>query len=62
MSVAADAAPLDVDMSEGGRFAYAVDPANGGVDMFKVGPDGSLTGLGNVNAGLSLFAQRMAVR
>jgi 6-phosphogluconolactonase len=55
-------APLDIDISEDGRFAYAVDPANGGVDMYKIEADGSLTGLGNVNAGLSLFAQGMAVR
>jgi len=55
-------APLDIDVSENGRYAYAVDPANGGVDMFKIEHDGSLTGLGNVNAGLSLFAQGMAVR
>lgn len=61
-AAAAGDAPLDIDMSEGGRFAYAVDPANGGVDMYKVEPDGSLTALGNVNAGLSLFAQGMAVR
>ena len=56
MSVAVDAAPLDVDMSEGGRFAYAVDPANGGVDMFKVGSDVSLTGLGDINSCLSLMS------
>ena len=61
-AAAAGDAPLDIDMSESGRFAYAVDPANGGVDMFKVEADGSLTGLGNVNAGLSLYAQGMAVR
>lgn len=54
-------APLDIDMSTHGRFAYAVDPANGGVDMFKVENDGSLTGLGTVDAGLSIFAQGMAV-
>ena len=61
-AAAAGNAPLDIGMSEGGRFAYAVDPANGGVDMFKVEADGSLTGLGNVDAGLSLYAQGMAVR
>ncbi len=61
-AAAAGDAPLDIDMSEGGRFAYAIDPANGGVDMYKVEADGSLTALGNVNAGLSLFAQGMAVR
>jgi 6-phosphogluconolactonase len=54
-------APLDIDLTDNGRFAYAVDPANGGVDMFRVGHDGSLTGLGNVNGGLSIFAQGMAV-
>jgi 6-phosphogluconolactonase len=53
-------APLDIDVSENGRFAYAVDPGNGGVDMFKIEQDGSLTGLGNVSAGLSMFAQGMA--
>lgn len=55
-------APLDIDVTDNGRFAYAVDPANGGVDMFKIEQDGSLTGLGNVDGGLSLFAQGMAVR
>jgi len=56
------AAPLDIDVSENGRYAYAVDPANGGVDMFKIEHDGSLTGMGSVDGGLSLFAQGMAVR
>ena len=55
-------APLDIDLTESGRFAYAVDPANGGVDMYRIERDGSLTGLGNVNGGLSSFAQGMAVR
>jgi len=55
-------APLDIDVTGNGRFAYAVDPANGGVDMFRIERDGSLTGLGNVGGGLSQFAQGMAVR
>ena len=55
-------APLDIDMSMHGRFAYAVDPVSAGVDMFRVESDGSLTGLGTVDAGLSIFAQGMAVR
>jgi len=55
-------APLDIDVTANGRFAYAVDPANGGVDMFRIERDGSLTGLGNVSGGLSLYAQGMAVR
>jgi 6-phosphogluconolactonase len=54
-------APLDIDLSEDGRFAYAVDPVNGGVDMFRIEQDGSLTGMGNVNGGLSIYAQGMAV-
>jgi 6-phosphogluconolactonase (cycloisomerase 2 family) len=55
-------APLDIAMSENGRFVYALDPAAGGVAMFKIEHDGSLTGMGSVDAGLSLFAQGMAVR
>ena len=55
-------APLDIDVSENGRFVYAVDPAAGGVDMFRIEHDGSLTGMGSVDAGLALFAQGMAVR
>jgi 6-phosphogluconolactonase len=55
-------APLDIDVTENGRYAYAVDPANGGVDMFKIEYDGSLTGMGSVDGGLGLFAQGMAVR
>lgn len=54
--------PLDIDVSKDGRFAYAVDPANGGIDMFKIEHDGSLTGMGSVDGGLQLFAQGMAVR
>lgn len=53
-------APLDVDMSNNGRFAYAVDPVAGGVDMFRVENDGSLTALGVVDAGLAIYAQGMA--
>jgi len=55
-------APLDIDITGNGRFAYAVDPANGGVDMFRIGHDGSLTGMGSVAAGLAIYAQGMAVR
>jgi 6-phosphogluconolactonase len=53
-------APLDIDVSEDGRYAYAVDPGNGGVDMFRIENDGSLTGLGTVDAGLMGYAQGMA--
>jgi len=54
--------PLDIDLSNDGEFAYAVDPSNGGVDMFKIEEDGSLTSLGTVDGGLSPFAQGMAAR
>lgn len=54
-------APLDIDVTESGRFAYAVDPGNGGVDMFRIEADGSLTGLGTVDLGLMPYAQGMAV-
>jgi len=54
-------APLDIGITGNGRFAYAVDPANGGVDMFRIGHDGSLTGMGSVAAGLAIYAQGMAV-
>lgn len=56
------AAPLDIDLTGNGRYAYAVDPGNGGVDMYRIENDGSLTGLGTVDAGLKQFAQGMAVR
>ena len=55
-------APLDIDISENGRFAYAVDPGNGGVNMYRIESDGSLTGLGTVDGGSSQFAQGMAAR
>ncbi len=54
--------PLDIDVSKNGRFVYAVDPANGGVDMFRIERDGSLTGMGSVEAGLSIYAQGIAVK
>lgn len=54
--------PLDLDISVNGRFLYAVDPSNGGVDMFRIESDGSLTGMGGVDGGLAIYAQGMAVR
>ena len=60
-AAAAASAPLDVALSVDGRFLYAVDPKNGGVDMFSVGRDGSLTAMGSVDGGLGLYAQGMAV-
>jgi 6-phosphogluconolactonase len=54
--------PIDLAATENGRFLYALDPGFGGVDAFQIGPDGSLTNLGPVAAGLPLFAQGIAVR
>jgi 6-phosphogluconolactonase len=54
--------PIDMSVTSDGRFLYALDPANGGVDMFRINPDGSLTGLGVADGGLAIFAQGIAAR
>ncbi len=54
--------PIDMAVTTNGRFLYALDPAGGSVDMFKIERDGSLTSLGTVNAGVSIFAQGLAAR
>lgn len=53
--------PLDMSTVES-RFLYALDPTGGGIDMFRVEHDGSLTALGAVSGGLSIFAQGIAAR
>ena len=53
--------PIDMDISFNGRFLYALDPAEGTIDMFKIESDGSLTNLGIVSGGFSIFAQGIAV-
>jgi 6-phosphogluconolactonase (cycloisomerase 2 family) len=53
---------LDLDITPGGRFMYALDPMNNAIDMFQIDRDGSLTNLGAVDGGLSIFAQGIAVR
>jgi 6-phosphogluconolactonase (cycloisomerase 2 family) len=53
--------PLDVATVDV-RFLYALDPNGGGIDMFKVEYDGSLTDLGLAPGGLSVFAQGIAAR
>jgi 6-phosphogluconolactonase (cycloisomerase 2 family) len=55
-------APLDLATADNGRFLYAVDPANGGIDMYRIKADGSLASLGTVSADLSAFAQGIAAR
>jgi 6-phosphogluconolactonase (cycloisomerase 2 family) len=38
--------PLDMDLSDDGRFLYTLDIASETISVFRVGPDGSLTLLG----------------
>ena len=54
--------PLDLSITGNGRFLYALDPTNGTVDMFHVERDGSLTDLGTVPGGFSIFAQGIVAR
>jgi 6-phosphogluconolactonase len=54
--------PIDMAVTVNGHFLYALDPADGGIDSFQINRDGSLTGLGTVAGGLSIFAQGIAAR
>jgi 6-phosphogluconolactonase len=54
--------PIDMSVTSDGRFLYALDPANEGVDIFRINPDGSLTALGAADGGLAIFAQGIAAR
>ena len=54
--------PLDLTAAADGRFLYALDPGNKGIDIFQIEPDGGLTNLGSIGGGLSLFAQGIAAR
>jgi len=54
--------PIDMAVTVDGRFLYALDPADGAIDMFQIRPNGSLTDLGQANGGLAIFAQGIAVR
>ena len=54
--------PIDLAITENGKFLYALDPGNGTVDMFQIKADGSLTNLGALAGGLSIFAQGIAAR
>jgi len=54
--------PIDMGISINGRFLYALDPAEQTVDMFEIEPDGRLSDLGAVSAGISIFAQGLAAR
>jgi 6-phosphogluconolactonase (cycloisomerase 2 family) len=54
--------PLDIGISVDDRFLYALDPVSETIDMFRIQADGSLTDLGTIAGGLSIFAQGIAVR
>jgi 6-phosphogluconolactonase len=54
--------PIDLAITINGRFLYALDPGNGTVDMFQIERNGSLTNLGALAGGLSIFAQGIAAR
>ncbi len=54
--------PIDSAITVNGRFLYAADPGNGTVHMFQIEHDGSLTDLGAVDGGLSIFANGIAAR
>ena len=54
--------PIDLAITKNGKFLYALDPGNGTVDMFQIKADGSLTNLGALAGGLSIFAQGIAAR
>jgi 6-phosphogluconolactonase len=54
--------PIDLAITVNGEFLYALDPANGGIDMFQIEPNGSLTDLGTIAGELSIFAQGIAAR
>lgn len=54
--------PIDMAITVDGRFLYALDPANGGIDMFRIKPGGGLVDLGVADGGLAIFAQGIAAR
>lgn len=54
--------PIDMAVTMDGRFLYALDPADGAIDIFQIRPNGSLTDLGQADGGLAIFAQGIAVR
>ena len=54
--------PIDLALTPKGEFLYALDPAAGGIHMWRVKWDGSLSDLGLAPGGLGIFAQGIAVR
>lgn len=54
--------PLDIALSSGNRFLYALDPNHHGIQGFAVSPDGSLTAMGQLAADLPIHAVGLASR
>jgi hypothetical protein len=44
-----------------GRFLYALDPADGAIDMFQINRDGSITALGAVAGGVSQLLRKASL-
>jgi 6-phosphogluconolactonase (cycloisomerase 2 family) len=62
-ATAAIGAPtLDAGLSINGQFLYALNPAAGGVEMYRVNNDGGLISLGLAPGGLAVYAQGLAAR
>jgi 6-phosphogluconolactonase len=53
--------PIDMAFSIDGQFLYSLNSGNGTISAFRVGADGSLQGLGNLN-GISTAASGLAAR
>jgi 6-phosphogluconolactonase (cycloisomerase 2 family) len=51
-----------MDITGNGRYLYALDPANGAIDIFAIESNSSLTDMGMVSGNPSIFAQGIAVR
>lgn len=54
--------PLDLSITGNGSFLYALDPANGAIDIFRIDLYGTLTDLGSVAGGFAISAQGIAAR
>jgi len=56
--------PIDMDISENGRYLYALDPAEEAIDVFAIEADGRLTDMGTASGEgtLLIYAQGIAVR
>ena len=54
--------PIDLGTTICGRFLYVLNAGDGTIGMFRIKSNGTLIDLGSIDAGLSIFAQGIAVR